>query len=161
MIPPLSTVGYQLSIIKDFGQLSALELYRILEAREQVFMLEQRVDCEDLDGVDMVSTHMWTEEDGRVAGYLRMIPPGAVYEQASIGRVLVTKEFRRQGLSRRMMNEAIQYMTGKWGVGEIMISAQAYLTGYYGDLGFEIVSGEYLDGGIPHYKMLFSDKKNR
>ncbi len=145
--------------MKEFAELSTLELYRILEVREQVFMLEQRVDCEDIDGVDTVSTHMWSEEDGRVTGYLRMIPPGVVYEQASIGRVLVAKEFRRKGLSRRMMNEAIRYICDRWGVGEIMISAQAYLAGYYGELGFETVSGEYLDGGIPHYKMLL--KKNR
>ncbi len=148
-----------MSIIKEFGQLSALEVYRILEAREQVFLLEQRVDCEDIDGVDIVSSHLWYEEDGRVVGYLRMIPPGVVYEQASIGRVLVAKEFRRKGLCRRMMNEAIQYMAEKWGIAEIMISAQAYLTEYYSELGFKIVSGEYLDGGIPHYKMLLCDCK--
>ncbi len=30
----------------------------------------------------------------------------------------------------------------------------AFLVDYYREFGFEVVSGEYLDGGIPHYKML-------
>ncbi len=140
--------------IKEFDRLSTLELYRILEARERVFTLEQGVDCEDIDGHDTVSIHLWCEHEGRITGYLRMIPPGVVYEQASIGRLLVDSAFRRQGISRRMMDEAIRYMAERLGIGEIMISAQAYLVEYYTSIGFVRTSGEYLDGGIPHYKML-------
>ncbi len=139
---------------KKFAELTLEELYDILRARQEVFFLEQGVDCEDLDGVDSSCVHMWGEESGELAGYLRMIPAGIVYEQPSIGRVLTREPYRRKGLSRRMMKAAIDYMKLEMGAGEIMISAQAYLTGYYSEFGFEVVSNEYLDGGIPHYKML-------
>lgn len=140
--------------IKHFDELSALELYRILRAREQVFFLEQGVDCEDIDGVDIKSTHMWCESKGETVAYLRMIPAGISYRQPSIGRVLVAPQWRREGISRRLMETAVSYMTANWDAREIMISAQAYLVDYYSDLGFHVVSEEYLDGGIPHYKML-------
>lgn len=142
------------AIIKNFDELTLEELYRILRARQEVFFLEQKVDCEDLDGLDSECAHMWEEEGGEVTGYLRMIPAGVSYREASIGRVLVREQFRRGGISRRMMRTAIDYMASEWGVPEIMIGAQAYLCGYYAEFGFRIVSEEYLDGGIPHYKML-------
>ncbi len=188
--------------IKHFGELSLDELYDLLRARQEVFFLEQKVDCEDLDGIDSSCVHAWEKEDGVLTGYLRIIPAGLSYEQPSIGRVLVREEFRRRGISRRMMQAAIEYIEREWGSGQnpvccdagrgsgeghsserndaehggeksdlkddsrasaqknsggIMISAQAYLVDYYREFGFEVVSDEYLDGGIPHYKMLLSN----
>lgn len=140
--------------VKRFDELTLEELYDILRVRQEVFFLEQGVDCEDLDGVDSFCVHMWEETAGEIAGYLRIIPAGLVYDQQSIGRVLTREPYRRRGLNRRMMKAAIDYMKSEMGAGEIMISAQAYLTDYYSEFGFKIVSDEYLDGGIPHYKML-------
>jgi len=140
--------------IKQFAELTLEELYDILRARQEVFFLEQEVDCEDLDGIDSLCVHMWEEESDELTGYLRIIPAGVVYEQPSIGRVLTREPYRRKGLSRRMMKSAIDYMKSEMGAAEIMISAQAYLTDYYSEFGFEVVSDEYPDGGIPHYKML-------
>lgn len=145
-----------MAIIKHYGELTPDELYDLLRARQEVFFLEQKVDCEDLDGVDSVCTHMWEEAGGQITGYLRMIPAGVTYPQASISRVLVRKPYRFGGISRRMMGEAIKYMVEEWGVKEIMIGAQAYLCDYYSEFGFRIASGEYDDGGIPHYKMLLT-----
>lgn len=143
-----------MAVVKHYRELSTDELYDILRVRQEVFFLEQQVDCEDLDGVDGECVHMWESEDGAITGYLRMIPAGMVYEQASIGRVLVRERFRRRGISRRMMADALEYIKSEWGAQDVMISAQAYLVDYYSGFGFRVVSDEYLDGGIPHYKML-------
>lgn len=139
--------------IKPFEELSLTELYDILRIRQEVFFLEQKVDCEDLDGIDSLCVHMWEEQSGEITGYLRIIPAGLVYEQASIGRVLTKAAYRHRGISRRMMKAAIEYISSQWGTGQITISAQSYLKDYYSEFGFVVVSGEYPDGGIPHYKM--------
>lgn len=143
-----------MAIVKRYSELTLDELYDILRARQEVFMLEQKVDCEELDGVDCDCTHMWEGHDGEISGYLRMLPAGVAYPEPAIGRMLVRRPFRGSGISRRLMREAIKYMSEEWGVSEIKIGAQAYLTDYYSEFGFRIVSDEYDDGGIPHYKMV-------
>lgn len=140
-------------IVKAFGELTPHELHRITRAREEVFYLEQGVTCPDADGVDPQCIFLWWEQEGEVAGFLRMIPPGVVYDQASIGRVLVRKPYRRGGLCREMMTAAMEYIAAVWQTRRIRLSAQAYLADFYCSLGFQIVSELYDEAGIPHYKM--------
>ena len=46
------------------------------------------------------------------------------------------------------------YMVREWRAEAIRISAQSYLIPFYESFGFEVVSDEYLEAGIPHKKML-------
>ena len=108
----------------------------------------------DADEVDPQSVFLWTEEDGRVVAFLRIIPAGIVCAEASVGRVLVDAGYRRRGLCRRLMHEALQHIALTWGPQPVRISAQEYLAGFYASLGFEAVSGTYLEAGIPHVRML-------
>lgn len=140
--------------IRRFGELTVGEYHRIVQAREAVFFLEQHVTCPDADEVDPLSTFLWMEDAGRVVAFLRLIPAGIVYKEASVGRVLVDAAYRRRGLSRRLMTEALRCIAETWGPQPVRISAQKYLTGFYASLGFETVSEEYPEAGIPHVKML-------
>lgn len=141
-------------IFKSFDELTAGELHRITQAREQVFFLEQHVTCPDADEVDLRSIFVWMEDAGRVMAFLRIIPAGVVYNEASIGRVLVDAACRRRGLCRALMIGAMDYISTQWGPQPIRISAQQYLAGFYSELGFETVSPVYDEAGIPHVKML-------
>lgn len=118
------------------------------------FFLEQHITEPDADEVDPQSVFLWTEEDGRVVAFLRIIPAGIVCAEASVGRVLVDAGYRRRGLCRRLMHEALQHIALTWGPQPVRISAQEYLAGFYASLGFEAVSGTYLEAGIPHVRML-------
>lgn len=140
--------------IKPFSSLTLDQYHRIFQAREAVFHLEQHVTCLDADSVDPQSVFLWTEDLGRVTSFLRIIPAGIVYAEISIGRVLVDASFRRQGLCRRLMNEALHFVETEWGPQPIRISAQEHLTEFYRSLGFEAVSERYFEAGIPHIKML-------
>ena len=124
-------------VIKHFSEISAAEYHRIVQAREAVFFLEQHITEPDADEVDPQSVFLWTEED-----------------EASVGRVLVDAGYRRRGLCRRLMHEALQHIALTWGPQPVRISAQEYLAGFYASLGFEAVSGTYLEAGIPHVRML-------
>lgn len=139
---------------KSFEALSVTEYHRIVQAREQVFYLEQHVTCPDADHTDTHSIFLWMEDAGCVVAFLRIIPRGVVYPEISIGRVLVDTRYRRRGLCRQLMLRALDYIAATWGAQPVRISAQSYLAEFYRTLGFEAVSPEYLEAGIPHIKML-------
>lgn len=58
-------------IAKNFNELSSVELYEILKARSQIFIVEQNMHCQDMDGVDLSARHFFIEENGKVLAYLR------------------------------------------------------------------------------------------
>ena len=127
-------------LTKHFSELSTREYHRIVQAREAVFFLEQHITEPDADAVDPQSVFMWMEDGGRVVAFLRIIPAGIAY--------------RRRGLCRSLMSEALRYIARTWGPQPIRISAQEHLAGFYATLGFAPVSDTYFEAGIPHVKML-------
>ena len=58
-------------ISKGFNDLSLIELYEILRARSQIFIVEGHMHCQDIDGVDIKARHFFIEKDGKVMAYLR------------------------------------------------------------------------------------------
>ena len=76
----------------------------------------------------------------------------------AIGRVIVKKSHRGQGLSKVMMRKAINFIIEDLGKKRIKLSGQAYLREFYEDLGFERVSDIYLEDGIDHYEFLYEAK---
>ena len=73
-------------VAKTFDELSKRELYEILRVRSQIFIVQQGMRCQDLDGTDFDATHYYLEQDGCVVAYLR-----AFYTDKAtirIGRVL-------------------------------------------------------------------------
>lgn len=137
---------------KRFGELTTLELYEILRNRAEVFVVEQGIVYQDMDELDLSSTHIFMEDGGRIMAYLRLIDPGIKYAAASIGRVLTMKQYRGRGLSRLLMTEAIRL--GKSMSDAIEIEAQAYLRDFYKSFGFKETSGEFILEGIPHISMV-------
>ena len=140
---------------KKFSELSNNELYSILRLRNHVFIVEQKCPYDDIDGKDIKSQHLLLEDNGNLAGYLRILPKGLSFPQPSIGRVLVKKEYRGGGFAREMMQNAIQFIQIKWNEKEIKISAQVYLKSFYKSLGFKEVSEPYLEDDIPHVDMFY------
>jgi len=140
--------------IKSFEELTTCELYEIIKERINVFILEQNCVYPECDGKDYQAWHVQAKEDHRLAGYLRILPPGVSFAEASIGRVLVGKDFRNQGVARSLMNLAIEYILTEMKEKQIRISAQAYLEKFYTSLGFQKVSDVYLEDNIPHIEMV-------
>lgn len=144
--------------IKSFDELTTKELYKILKIRGEVFVVEQTCPYLDPDGKDEKCWHLYAEEDGQMVAYARILAKGLSYEEMSIGRVLVKEECRKKGIARKLVQRAMDFITGTLGENEIKIGAQAYLIDFYKSLGFEPVSEVYLEDDIPHIDMLFSGK---
>lgn len=141
--------------IKRFNELTTEELYKILRARNEVFVVEQTCIYQDCDNKDYNSYHLYVEEGNEVVGYLRIVNKGISYEEMSIGRVLVKETHRNKGLSRKIMLEAIKFIEEELNSTEIRLSGQVYIKGFYESLGFKQVSEEYLEDDLPHVEMLY------
>jgi len=141
--------------LKTFDQLTTLELYDILQAREEIFIVEQDCPYHDIDSKDLDAIHLFLEDNGHVICYLRILDKGVKYDEVSIGRVITRPAYRRRGFGDELIQRAINYVENVMGERRIRISAQTYLEDFYGGLGFIIVSGVYLEDGIDHFEMLY------
>ncbi len=142
-------------ILKEYNELSRDELYKILNLRNQVFVVEQKCSYQDCDNKDQDSIHLMLMEEGKIIAYLRILNKGISYREVSIGRVLIVKEYRGKKLAKPLMLEAINYIVNIMEESEIRISAQTYLKRFYESLGFEPVSDEYFEDNLAHIEMFY------
>ncbi|WP_457552278.1 GNAT family N-acetyltransferase [Desulfobacula sp.] len=143
--------------IKLFDLLSKDELYELLKLRVNVFVVEQNCPYPEIDGKDRhpETLHLYGEnKDKKPVAYLRILPPGVSFKHVSIGRVVVAKKFRRQGISNIMVKKALDQINHIWPNENIKIGAQMYLRKFYEAHGFEASSKSYLEDGIPHIEMI-------
>ncbi len=142
--------------IKTFNELSNVELYTILNERTAVFVVEQNCPYLEVDGKDIESYHLFAEKEGEIVVYARLLPAGISYTQASIGRVLVKKDYRGQGHAQDLLNKAIAFIHDELKEPAIKIQAQSHLEKFYASFGFKSISSEYLEDDIPHIDMLLT-----
>lgn len=158
--------------IKTFDELTSVDIYHILKARAQVFVVEQKCAYQDMDEVDFDCLHVVAHDNEALVGYCRIIPPefnqmrsnllvmdGSIStsSMSAIGRVLVLAPFRGQGVARQIMVQAIKHCHKKFGKKKpIIIAAQSYLTRFYESLGFVPEGDVYLIDDIEHVKMILS-----
>ncbi|KAA5536628.1 GNAT family N-acetyltransferase [Taibaiella lutea] len=140
---------------KSFESLDTIELYKILQLRAEVFIVEQTCYYQDVDNKDLKAIHLWHEdENGTINAYCRLLPAGISYKEPSIGRVATAIQNRKEGLGRMMMQLAIEFIKESFQSDAIRISAQEYLQVFYESLGFKKNGDVYDEDGIPHIEML-------
>ena len=135
-------------ISKLFTELSVGELYEIVRARQEVFLMEQRIVCRDFDGVDYDALHCFMERDGRVCAYLRAYEADG---EVHIGRVLTIPH--GEGLGRSIMEFAMPRIVQHFGCERLTLHSQCHAEGFYERLGFVRVGDVFLEEGIEHVKM--------
>lgn len=140
-------------IFKNFDELTNRELYEVLRLRQEVFVLEQTCLYPDIDNADQECIHALAYDGDAITGYLRILPPGIVFDTIAVGRVLVSMNARKNGIARQMVSETISYIKDVLHEEHIKLSAQQYLIKFYESLGFRIISDGYLEDGIPHIDM--------
>jgi len=138
----------------SFDALSNHDLYALLKARQDVFVLEQQCLYPDFDGLDQGAHHLLGWRDGRLAAYLRILAPGAKYTEMSIGRVLTSEFARGTGIGRELVGLGVEHAVKLYPGHRIRIGAQAHLENFYGGFGFVRISDVYDEDGIPHIDML-------
>ena len=138
-------------VAKNFGELSLSELYEILKARSQIFILEQNMHCQDMDGIDFEARHFFLEENGKILAYLRAFYTDDSKSVVKIGRVLSTAH--GVGLGADIMKRAIADIKKNMKCQILSLNSQKSAIGFYEKLGFKTVSDEFLEEGVIHLKM--------
>lgn len=144
--------------------LDAGTLYRILQLRVDVFVVEQQCAFLDLDGRDLEpgTRWLWATEGGEVIATLRILREDRA--TARIGRVATARHARAGGVATVLMRRALEVLdsaatTGDLPAGvEVVLDAQSPLAGWYQRFGFEPSGAEYLEDGISHLPMRRSGK---
>ncbi len=148
--------------IKSFKELNTNELYELLRLRVDVFVVEQNCPYPEIDGKDShpETLHLFGKnkdgknKDGKIVAYSRILPPGLSYKQVSMGRVVVEKNSRGQGIFDVMLKKALEQIKRTWPNESVQIGAQVYLKDFYQSHGFEAASENYIEDGIPHIDMI-------
>jgi len=136
---------------KKFNELTTTELYEFLKSRAEIFLLEQKIICQDLDDIDYKSMHCFLENDNRVVAYLRAFYINDDKKSVKIGRVLTLEH--GNGIGRMLMEKSISEIKKNFNCEKICINAQKHAVGFYEKFGFKITSGEFLEEGVVHVSM--------
>ena len=133
----------------SFSDLDTTWAYAVWRLRQDVFVVEQECPYPDLDGRDteLATRHVLLhEDDGVLLGYARVLDDGAEWR---IGRVVIARAGRGQGLADVLMRAALEECPGR----DVVLDAQTPLASWYASLGFEVDGVEFLEDGIPHLPM--------
>ncbi|MEL3974664.1 GNAT family N-acetyltransferase [Rossellomorea oryzaecorticis] len=131
---------------------SESQLEEVFQIRKTVFVNEQHVPlAEEIDEFENGSTHfvLYDGDLAAGAGRFRIVDGGI----GKIERICVLKNLRSKGAGREIMLAMEQYAKDK-SIPKLKLNAQTYAIPFYEGLGFEIVSEEFMDAGIPHKTMV-------
>jgi len=124
------------------------ELEDAFSIRKIVFVQEQSVPIEEeIDQYEDDATHfvMYGDTSNPIAAGRFRVVDG----YGKVERICVLKEARKTGAGGKMMN-AIETFARKQGLHKLKLNAQTHAIPFYAGLGYEVVSEEFLDAGIPH-----------
>ena len=120
-------------------------LYRILQLRSQVFVVEQACVFLEPDGKDLDARLLWIADGDEVVATARILDDG---DARRIGRIVTDPARRGTGLAAALVRHVLGAYEGPW-----VLDAQSHLADWYATFGFAVSGPEYLDDGIPHVPM--------
>ena len=118
------------------------------QVRREVFITEQHVPEElEWDEHDEASFHVLALVNGQA------VATGRIKTDGHIGRMAVTKDFRLQGIGRRVLATLLDHAARVLACDQVYLHAQESAIPFYEKYGFEVCSDVFLDAGIPHRTM--------
>ena len=127
------------------------EKEQAFDVRRKVFVDEQGVSSDiEFDEWDDSAVHFigYDLQQPIAAGRLRTIEQGV----GKAERICVLSEYRSHGIGAMVM-EAVEEEAYQQGIHMLRLNAQTNAVPFYENLGYEAISGEFMDAGIPHKKM--------
>ncbi len=139
---------------KCFGELDTKALYAVLLLRQAVFIVEQQSIYHDIDVADESSLHLQAFDNShQLMAYARINYSRLPLGEVSIGRIIVVRECRGQGLGSILIRECLDKCALEYPDATIKLSAQIHLVKFYEQFGFGAEGNPYDDGGIEHVDM--------
>ena len=137
--------------VKKFQELTTTELYEILKARAEIFIMEQEINYQDMDNIDYKSLHCFFKEDKKVIAYLRAFYQENDGDIVRIGRVLTLQH--GNGTGRDLLEQSLKAIKENMKCKKIVMDAQKYAVGFYEKFGFKTISDDFYEEGILHVVM--------
>lgn len=126
------------------------ELADAFDVRRIVFIHEQNVpEEEEIDQYESDAVHFVLYDNGKAAGAGRFRVLDGI---GKVERICVLKENRKTGAGVAVMNKIEEYAKAQ-GITTLKLNAQTHAIPFYSKLGYDTVSEEFLDAGIPHKTM--------
>lgn len=127
------------------------ELEDAFSIRTTVFIDEQNVPPEEeLDQYEDEATHFVLYQDGSPIGAGRF---RFVDSYGKVERICVLKAARKTGAGKKIMTGIEDYAL-KNDIHHLKLNSQTHAIPFYAGLGYEVVSEEFMDAGIPHKTMV-------
>jgi len=128
------------------------ELEDAFFVRQTVFVKEQNVPVEEeIDEFEKDSIHFVLYDDNKEpvgAGRYRIFA-----EYGKVERICILSTNRKGGAGKAVMNKIEEYALSN-GAPALKLNAQTHAIPFYSKLGYEVISEEFLDAGIPHRTMI-------
>lgn len=126
------------------------ELGDAFAVRKTVFVEEQQVPMEEeIDQYENDATHFVLYDDTIAVGAGRF---RVIDGYGKVERICILPSHRKSGTGTALMNKIEEFAKEK-GIKTLKLNAQIQAISFYTKLGYEIVSEEFLDAGIPHKSM--------
>ena len=128
------------------------EIEECFRLREEVFIIEQSVPVDlERDEHDARALHFLALVDAKPVGTARVVlkDNGTV---AKIGRVAVCRSKRGMGIGKRLI-ATIEETLALEDVDHFILEAQTHALQFYARMGYEAYGEEFMDAGIPHFRM--------
>lgn len=152
--------------IAPVAEMNPISLYRLLQLRTDVFVVEQQCAYPELDGRDLEpgAVMIWSQEsqasqssqdrqnddDGAITATLRVLRE---VDGFRIGRVVASSAVRGTGVAGELMRQALEYCAEQSAEAAVVLDAQQPLEGWYGSFGFVRTGEPFLEDEIPHVPM--------
>lgn len=128
------------------------DMVDIMRIREAVFINEQNIPPEqEWDELDTASTHFLAIDGQYTMGTARLTKE--TDDCARISRVAVLKDWRGLHIGDEILNAVFKEAMDQ-GFTTLALTAQKHATNFYTHFGFEVISDEFLEVGIPHVEMV-------
>lgn len=128
------------------------ELEDAFYVRQTVFIKEQNVPMEEeIDAYEKDSVHFVLYDGDKQpigAGRYRTFD-----EYGKVERICILSTNRKGGAGKAIMSKIEEYAINN-GAPALKLNAQTHAIPFYSKLGYEVVSEEFLDAGIPHKTMI-------
>lgn len=127
------------------------ELNDAFSVRKTVFVGEQHVPKEEeIDQFEDRATHFVLYHEGTPVGAGRF---RILNDYGKVERICVLKKARKRGAGKAIMMKIEQFALAQ-GLHQLKLNAQTHAIPFYAELGYEVVSEEFLDAGMPHKTMV-------
>ncbi|MGE8205276.1 GNAT family N-acetyltransferase [Heyndrickxia sp. NPDC080065] len=126
------------------------QLEDAFKIRKTVFVEEQQVSIEEeIDEFEDSAVHfvLYDKDDAVGAGRFRIVD-----SKGKVERICIIPTYRGKGAGKLIM-DAIQNYASNQDIQVLKLNAQTHAIPFYEKLGYEVVSDEFMDAGIPHKTM--------